>query len=61
MPLKRGRGKGVVSGGIRELIHSGRPQNQAVAIAMDVAGMGKGKGRRGKKVKCVRCGEGCKC
>ena len=37
-PLKRGKGKKVVSSNIRELIHSGRPQKQAIAIAMRKAG-----------------------
>lgn len=38
MPLKKGRSKKVVSENIRELRHSGRPQKQAVAIAMRKAG-----------------------
>lgn len=37
MPLKKGKGKKVVSENIAELVRSGKPQNQAVAIAMDVA------------------------
>ena len=41
MPLKKGKSKGVVSNNIEELMHSGRPQKQAVAIAMDTAGMAK--------------------
>lgn len=45
MPLKKGKSKKVVSGNIRELMHSGRPQKQAIAIAMDKAG----KSRRKKK------------
>ena len=44
MPLHRGKSKKVISGNIAELIRSGRPQKQAVAIAFDVA-------RRGKKKK----------
>lgn len=38
MPLKKGSSKEVVSSNIRELMHSGRPQKQAVAIAMRQAG-----------------------
>lgn len=38
MPLKKGKSKKVVSYNIRELMHSGRPQKQAVAIAMKEAG-----------------------
>ena len=33
MPLKRGKSKEVFSGNVRELMHSGYPQKQAVAIA----------------------------
>lgn len=38
MPLKKGKSRKVVSENIRELKHSGRPQNQAIAIAMKKAG-----------------------
>lgn len=34
MPLKKGKNKKVISSNISELMHSGRPQQQAVAIAM---------------------------
>jgi len=44
MPLKKGRSKETVSRNIQELIKSGRPQKQAVAIALDTA-------RRKKKKK----------
>ena len=37
MPLKKGKSDKVVSTNIRELVHSGRPQKQAIAIALDVA------------------------
>jgi hypothetical protein len=38
MPLKKGRSKKIVSANIRELVHSGRPQKQAVAIALKKSG-----------------------
>jgi len=44
MPLKRGSSKQTISSNIKELMHSGRPQKQAIAIAMSEAG----KGRRRK-------------
>jgi hypothetical protein len=45
MPLKKGKSDKVVSQNIRELRKSGRPQDQAVAIAMREAGRPK----KGKK------------
>ncbi len=38
MPLKKGRSRKVISTNIEELMHSGRPQKQAVAIALKTAG-----------------------
>jgi hypothetical protein len=37
-PLKKGSSDKVVSQNISELVHSGRPQKQAIAIAMKEAG-----------------------
>ena len=43
MPLRKGRSNAVVSANIRELMNSGYPQRQAIAIAMKKAGKAKGK------------------
>ena len=37
MPLKEGKSKEVISENIREMVHSGHPQKQAVAAALDQA------------------------
>lgn len=37
MPLERGRSQETISRNVSELVHSGRPQKQAVAIALDTA------------------------
>ena len=43
MPLKVGSSKKVVSSNIKELINTGRPKEQAVAISLNKAGKSKPK------------------
>jgi len=46
MPLRKGKSKKTISANIRELVHSGRPQKQAIAIAMREAGIARKKKER---------------
>lgn len=43
MPLKKGSSKKTIASNIKKEIASGKPQKQAIAIAMNEAGKKKGK------------------
>jgi len=46
MPLKPGKSKKAISSNIKELMSTGRPQKQAIAIAMSKAKKSKKKGKK---------------
>ena len=49
MPLKKGYGKRSVSSNIRTEVKPGRPQKQAVAIALNIARQAKAAHRKRKR------------
>ena len=49
MPLKRGKSRAAISANIKTEMAEGKPQKQAVAIALSVAGLSKKKPGARKK------------
>ena len=49
MPLLKNRSKAAVSKNISKLVHEGRSQAQAIAIALSVAGKGRRKTNKRRK------------
>lgn len=49
MPLKKGKSKKTISANIAELVRAGYPQEQAVAIAYNKAGLSRNKKKGNRK------------
>ena len=49
MPLRKGSSRKAISENIRTEMHAGKPQRQAIAIAMSVAGKSRDEKKKGKK------------
>jgi hypothetical protein len=47
MPLKKGSSRKVIGANIRKEMHAGKPQRQAIAIALSSARKPKRRGKRG--------------
>jgi len=46
MPLKKGKSQKDISSNIKTEMNAGKPQRQAIAISMNVAGKSKNKGKK---------------